>query len=164
MAINPMDVYLNRLGDGKSISTEEDFDISNVINTYGGVIEYADLYEDVFKLDSIIYKSNEGFRMVVDQNVSNQIKESGTGNWNLFVLDLFYFVLAAEGDKQNYATEQIIHPNPKYAEAALVYKDIVNNGKDSAEAKRIASVLKSPCPTIVRDQYVKKLEFIRGQK
>lgn len=170
MAVNPMDVYLSSLGEeyekktGKTISIGEECDITDVINFYGGTIEYADLYEDVFKLDSIIYRNSQGFRIVVDEKRSEQIKSSGIGSWNLFMLDLFYFVVATQNDKVDYEEDIIIHPRADYAEAALIYKEIIDSGKNNDEAKRIAITLKHPCPPVMRKQYVKRLETIRNEK
>lgn len=134
--------YINELGEnfrknfedktGKLIGTGKYFDMTEIINYYGGIIEYDDLYEEKYKLDSYICKVKEekyDFKIIIDKEKSKELKtldENGNisyGNWNLFIMKLFYYVIINNDIMHNMKDGEIIFPNANYVNIALNYKN-----------------------------------------
>ena len=133
--------YINELGEsfrknfedktGKLIGTGKYFDMTEIINYYGGIIEYDDLYEEKYKLDSYICKIKEDkydFKIIIDKEKSEKLKtldEKGNktyGIWNLFIMKLFYYVIINNDIMHNMKDGEIIFPNANYVTIALKHK------------------------------------------
>ena len=174
MATNPMYIYLNNLGDdfkkyyenktGRTIDDETNFDVNQVVSFYGGTIEYYDLYEEVFRLNSIVYIQNQSFRIVLDKNKSEKLKNSGIDNWNLFIMDLFYFVMISRDDYSKTLEERIVYPNSDYVEAALNYRQLLNNCNLDDEVKYMNRVKGYPGTLEVRKRFVKRYDRLKKEQ
>lgn len=141
--------YINRLAEdfrtnfenktGKIIGTGAHFDMIEVINFYGGLIEYDNLYEEKYELRSIIYKidnnDNYDFKLVIDKGTSEKLKtkdKNGNvsyGDWNLFLMKLLYFVINKNEKMENMKHGDIIYPDPDYVNEALLYKNLEEDNK-----------------------------------
>ncbi len=139
--INTRDYYINKLAESfrinfenktsKEIGTGAYFDMTEVINYYGGIIEYNDLYEEKYQLDSYICKIDENgfnFKIIIDNEKAKKLKttnEDGKtcyGNWNLFIMKLFYEVIINNEKIINMENGEIIFPNPDYVNNAIKHK------------------------------------------
>ena len=105
--------------------------MTEIINYYGGIIEYDDLYEEKYQLDSYICKTKEDkydFKIIIDKEKSEKLKtldKNGNisyGNWNLFIMKLFYYVIINNDTMHNMKDGEIIFPNANYVNIALQYK------------------------------------------
>ena len=174
MATNPMGIYLNRLGEefkvyyenktGKKLDDETIINANEVVAFYGGTIEYEDLYEEIFRLNSIIYTKEESFRIVLDKNKSQELKNSSIENWNLFIMDLFYFVMISREEKNHSSGERIVYPNPDYVDAALKYKKLLNYGNLSDEVNYMNTVKGYSGTLEVRKRFVKRYDRLRKEQ
>lgn len=116
---------------GKKMGTGAYFDMTEVINHYGVIIEFDDLYEGKYKLDSYICKIEEDgfdFKIVIDNEKAKKLKtvdEKGKtcyGNWNLFIMKLFYEVVINVEKINDMQDGEIIFPNPDYVKSAIEHK------------------------------------------
>ncbi len=117
---------------GKTIGKGANFNYEEIINFYGGKIEYADLggnstFNGLIN-NAYIQKINEDnydFKMVIDKKTADKIKapddngKTKIGNWNLLLMTLFYHVAMASDKFDNMEDGQIIYPDEKTVKKVL---------------------------------------------
>lgn len=167
--VNPMNIYINLLAEefrknfekktGKTIGYGTDFDVTEVINFYGGEVEYADLYEEVYKLKGIILKisGEKDFKIIVDKKRSEKLKKRNN-DWNMELLKLFYHVIINDEKMKTMNDGDIIYPSVNYVKEALLYRELLdNNDFTNDQASRYASIAISTSNTENID-YIKQLK------
>lgn len=119
---------------GKEIGNGKHFDMTEVINFYGGIIEFANLYEDKYQLDSYIYKIEENdfhFKIVIDKDKANLLKGNKDlyNKWNLFIMSLFGRIVIDYDKINNMKNGEIIYPNPEKVKNAIESIKLLNSKK-----------------------------------
>ena len=122
---------------GKTIGTGKNFNYEEIINFYGGKIEYAELgenstYNNLWN-KAYIQKINEhdfDFKMVIDRMTAANLKTpDNIGNWNLFLMTLFYHVIMVSDKFDTMEEGQIVYPDEQTVKKVL---DSVRQNQDSA--------------------------------
>lgn len=113
---------------GKEIGTGKYFDVTEVINFYGGIIELQTIYDEEYKLDAYICKIEDDdydFKIIIDKDMSEKLKSKDKdgnicyGNWNLYIMNLFYRVISANKKMEEMKNGDIIYPEPEYVKNVL---------------------------------------------
>jgi len=120
---------------GKEIKYDGTFDMSEIIEFYGGIIEYSDICEKEYELKAYITKetgeNDIAFKIVVDKNISDDLKKYGYGRWNMFIMKYFYHVIEF-ADKLEYMNDgDVIYPHVTKEEMDNMLKTIQKNKGDN---------------------------------
>lgn len=119
---------------GKKIGNGKHFDMTEVINFYGGIIEFANLHEDKYQLDSYICKIEENdfqFKIVIDNDKANHLKANKSlyNEWNLFIMSLFGIIVIDYDKINNMKNGEIIYPNPEKVKNAIERMKLIKEKK-----------------------------------
>lgn len=148
MCLDSRVLYANKLSEdiyklyeketGDKINPGED--LTKVVKFLGILIEFEKLDMDCVEIYSKIIKTQDTYKIIFDKEYANKLKESGIGNWNLFLGKMLFYIMDQPNDDFEKAKDgTIFYPTEKMM---WEYQYILSNSEKENKAKKEELLLK----------------------